>query len=226
MKAIDQKKWSKFYKGLLARDYPKYPNEAILKLFFGSYLKQKPVCKKGQRLLDVGCGFGQNFKPFLEKGMQCFGVEVDPSICDITNKIFEQEGLVVDVRHGHNRDLPFKDEYFDYVLSVNAIHYESDEKLMREAIAEHARVLKKGGKLFLMTVGPEHTIYKRAKCLGDHRYEITDFDFRNGSIYFYFDNLKYLELYLQPHFNTIELGNVTENLMQMPLDFLVAVATK
>lgn len=226
MKAIDQKKWSKFYKGLLARDYPKYPNEAILKLFFGSYLKHKPVCKKGQKLLDVGCGFGQNFKPFLEKGMQCFGVEVDQSICDITNKIFEQEGLVVDVRHGHNRDLPFKDGYFDYVLSVNAIHYESDEKLMREAIAEHARVLKKGGKLFLMTVGPEHTIYKRAKCLGNHRYEITDFDFRNGSIYFYFDNLKYLELYLQPHFNTIELGNVTENLMQMPLDFLVAVATK
>lgn len=226
MKSADQKKWSKFYKDLKTKNYSKYPNEVIIKLFFGSYLKEKPVYKKGQKLLDVGCGFGQSFKPFLEKDIKCYGVEVDQAICDITNEIFAKEGLVVDVRHGHNRSLPYEDEFFDYVLSINVIHYESDETLMNEAIAEHARVLKKGGKLFLMTVGPEHTIYKRAKCLGDHRYEISDFDFRNGDVYFYFDNLKYLNLYLQPHFKAIELGNVTENLMEVPIDFLVAVATK
>jgi SAM-dependent methyltransferase len=226
LKASGEKKWSRFYKQKSATNYPKYPNEVMLKLFFGNYLQEKPACKKGQKLLDVGCGFGQNFHPFLDKGMKCFGVEIDPQICKITNELFASNGLVVDVKHGHNRSLPFKDGYFDYVLSINAIHYESNEELMNEAIAEHARVLKKGGKLFLMTVGPEHTIYKRAKCLGDHRYEIADFDFRNGSVYFYFDNLKYLELYLKPHFQKIELGRVTEDLMQVPLDFFIAVATK
>lgn len=208
------------------KNYPKYPNEAILKLFFGDYLSDKPVCKKGQKLLDVGCGFGQNFYPFLDKGMQCYGVEINPDICKITNDLFASKGLMVNVKNGHNRSLPFKDDYFDYVLSINAIHYEPNGELMKQAITEHARVLKKGGKLFLMTVGPEHTIYKRAKCLGDHRYEISDFDFRNGSVYFYFDNLKYLELYLAPQFSKIELGRVTEDLMQVPLDFLIAVATK
>lgn len=222
----NEKKWSRFYKNKFLKNYPKYPNEAILKLFFGNYLKDKPVCKKGQRILDVGCGFGQNFHPFLDKGMKCFGVEIDPEICKITNEIFSSKGLLVDVKNGHNRNLPFKDGYFDYVLSINSIHYEPDEVMMKQAIAEHARVLKKGGKLFLMTVGPEHTIYKRAKCLGNHRYEITDYDFRNGTVYFYFDNLKYLQLYLEPHFKNIELGRVTEELMELPLDFLIAVATK
>ena len=226
MKASDQKKWSVFYKELIKKDYPKYPNETILKLFFGNYLKQKPVLEKGMKLLDVGCGFGQNFNPFLEKGLKCFGVEIEQDICNKTNKLYELQGLKVDVKKGHNRDLPFKDGYFDYVISINAIHYESDEKLINEALLEHARVLKKGGKLFIITVGPEHTIYKKAKCLGNHRYEISDYDFRNGNIYFYFDNLKYLEQYLKPHFITIELGRITENYMEMPLDFLIGVATK
>ena len=43
---------------------------------------------------------------------------------------------------------------------------------------------------------------------------------------FYFDNLKYLELYLKDDFSDVELGRITENYMQMPLDFLIAVATK
>ena len=226
MKSTDEKKWNNFYKQLRRKNYPKYPNEALLKLFFGSYLEDSPVCKKGQKLLDVGCGFGQNFKPFLDKGVKCYGVEVDPGICKTTNELFSSNGLDVDVRYGHNRSLPFKNEYFDYVLSINAIHYEPDEVSIQAAIEEHARVLKKDGKLVLFTVGPEHTIYKKAKSLGNHRYQITNFDFRDGSIYFYFDNLKYLEHYLAPHFKKIETGRVTEQLMTMPLDFLVAVATK
>lgn len=226
MESSEQKKWSEFYKNLLNKDYPKYPNEVILKLFFGNYLKEKPVCKEGFKLLDVGCGFGQNFKPFLDKGMECYGVEVDASICETTNKLFGDAGLVVDVRHGHNRDLPFPDEHFDYVLSINAIHYEPEEELIKQAIAEHARVLKNGGKLFIITVGPGHTIYQRAVCLGHHRYQISDFDFRNGNIYFYFDNLKYLEYYLKPSFSKMELGSISENLMELPLEFLIAVATK
>ncbi|MBV9988150.1 MAG: methyltransferase domain-containing protein [Chitinophagaceae bacterium] len=221
-----QDKWAQFYKHKRLQNYPKYPNETVLKLFFGNYLKDKPVCKRGQKLLDVGCGFGQNFGPFLDKGLKCYGVEIDASICEFTNRIFAEQGLAVDVRSGHNRELPFEDAVFDFVLSINAIHYEPDETSMRAAIAEHARVLKPGGKFFIMTVGPEHTIYKRAKCLGDHRYEISDFDFRDGSVYFYFDNVKYLEHYLRPHFSAIETGRVTEDLMQVPLDFLIAVATK
>lgn len=226
MKTNDQEKWVEFYKTMSLGNYPKYPNEIILKLFFGNYLKDKPICENRQKILDVGCGFGQSFMPFLDKGMECFGVEIEPTICDITNNIFAAKGYKIDVRHGHNRELPFEDEFFDYVLSINAIHYEPDEKLMKEALAEHARVLKKGGKMFLITAGPNHTIYKSAKCLGNHRYEISNYDFRDGDIYFYFDNLKYLELYLNPYYKNIELGTVTENLMELPLDFLIAVATK
>ena len=226
MKENDKINWNNFYSDLIKGNYPKYPNETILKLFFGNYLKNKPKINDKMKLLDVGCGFGQNFSPFLEKNMECYGVEVSQDICNKTNQIYKSKGYNVNVKKGHNRKIPFDDNFFDYVISFNAIHYESSEANMKKAIKEHSRVLKKGGRLFIITVGPKHTIYKRAKSLGNHIYEISDFDFRNGSKYFYFDNLKYLKYYLNPFFNDIELGRITENYMEVPLDFLIAVATK
>lgn len=221
-----EKKWSEFYSNKLTHNYPKWPNETIVKLFFGSYLKDKPVIQPGQKLLDVGCGYGQSFMPFLQKEIECHGVEIDPEICAITERIFKEYGYSVSIAYGNNQNIPYPDESFDYILSLNAIHYEPDEENMIKAIAEHFRVLKSGGKLFIMTVGPEHDIYRKAKALGNHRYEIQDFDFRNGQVFFYFDNLKYLEHYLLPFSQKIELGRITEDLMECPLDFLIAVATK
>ena len=223
MSTTKEQKWSDFHKNKIRSDYPKWPNETILKLFFGSYLREKPVLEPGQRLLDVGCGFGQNFYPFLEKGIDCFGVEVDGEIAQMCQQIHEDR---VEVKVGHNRHIDYPDGHFDYVLSVNAIHYESNEADMKAAIDEHYRVLKKGGSLVLFTVGPEHSIFKKAKALGDHRYQIQNFDFRDGQVYFYFGDLPTLENYLIPPFESVELGRVTESLMEKPLDFLVAVAKK
>lgn len=221
-----ENKWNDFYHKITTGNYPKWPNETILKLFFGSYLKEKPVIEKGQKLLDVGCGTGQNFMPFLEKGIECYGVEVQPELCKLVENLFKEKGLTVSILYGNNQKLPFDDGYFDFILSLNVIHYEPDEENMIKAIKEHSRVLKKGGKLFIITVGPDHIIYRKAKSLGNHRYEVADFDFRNGQVFFYFDNVKYLNHYFEPHFSNIEYGRVTENLMERPLDFLVAVATK
>ena len=144
----------------------------------------------------------------------------------MVNRYYSNQGEDVEVKVGDNQNLPYKDDYFEYIISINAIHYESNEEGINSALTETNRVLKPGGRFIVFTVGPEHLIYKRAKSLGNHKYEIDDFDFRDGQQLFYFDNLKYLEFYLQHHFKDIELGRVTENLMERPLDFLIAVCTK
>lgn len=216
--------WADFHQKMINTSYPIWPNESLVKLFFGNYLVNKPRLNKGQKILDVGCGFGQNFRPFLVEGLKCFGVEVDPEICKITNKLFENED--VEVRNGHNRLIPFDDGYFDYVISINAIHYESNEKDMVCAIEEHKRVLKKGGLLVIFTVGPKHLIFKNAKYLGNNKYKIQNFDFRDGQHYYYFGSVKEMGYYLDPLFSRVEYGRVTEELMSKPLDFLIAVAEK
>jgi SAM-dependent methyltransferase len=218
--------WSEFHKIQGAKNYPKYPNEAMLKVFYGDYLKTKFEIKEKMKVLDIGCGFGQNLLPFLDKGCECYGVEVSEDICKITQKIMKSKNNKGTIVHGDNRNIPFEDGFFDVIVSVNALHYEPTEAKINQALSEFSRVLKKDGMLYLSTVGPEHTIYRKAKSLGHHQYQIQNYDFRDGENYFYFDNLKYLDFYMSQFFEDVELGRVTEDLMQQPLDFLIAACRK
>lgn len=220
-------RWSSFHEDKLKSNYPSWPVEAMVKVLFGSYLKSKPLLTPGMRVLDIGCGFGNNLLPFYFKGLECHGVEITSEIIEVTRKALAQKAITdIGLQVGNNRSLPFPDCHFDLLISNNVLHYEGSEENINLGLSEYKRVLKPEGHLFLMTVGPEHEIYKRAKVVGHHRYQIQNYDFRNGEVYFYFDSLKYLESYLAKHFTTVELGQVTEKLMTLSLDFFIAVCKK
>lgn len=217
-------KWTEFHQMKVKGLYPKWPVEAMVKTLFGSYLKRKPNFKIGSRVLDVGCGFGNNLLPFLDAGCVVSGVEISPDIAAMTTELLRGKGYEnFDIKNGSNRSLPYSDKTFDLVVSNNVVHYEPSEELLLQALKEYRRVLKDDGTLFLMTVGPEHAIYKRAESLGGHLYQIKDYDFRNDQVYFYFDNEKYLEHYMSMFFQHVEIGRVTEKLMTVELDFMIAV---
>ena len=59
--------------------------------------------------------------------------------------------------------------------------------------------------------------------MGGHRYLIRNFGFRDGQEFFFFDNERYLEYYCKKIFSDVETGRVTEQLMNLPLDFFIAV---
>jgi len=216
--------WTSFHRTReVKKRYPQWPNEAMLKVIFGRYLKHPIKLGKNARILDVGCGFGQNLIPFLSRGYAGFGTEVTSDIASLTENVLRERGFKARVREGKNTQIPFPSRYFDLLLSINVLHYEKTGAEIRRALSEYQRVLKPGGSLLLMTVGPEHVIYKRARKVGPHQYQIQNYDFRNGEQYFYFDDQRSLKHYLKNYFSKIELGRVTERLMTHDLDFLLAV---
>jgi ubiquinone/menaquinone biosynthesis C-methylase UbiE len=217
------KNWEDFHINKVRDKYPKWPNEVMLKLLFGSYLENQVRIENSNRILDIGCGFGNNLLPFLKMGCECSGVEITGEIALLAEKILNDSGYSATIKCGNNRKLPFQDDYFDLVTSLNVLHYEKNEADIQAALNEYCRILKPDGTLLLMTVGPQHDIYKKSKIVGSHQFRIQNWDFRDGEQYFYFSNLKYLDFYLSPFFNSIELGRVTEELMNVNLDFLVAV---
>lgn len=220
------KNWEEFHLERAAASHPRWPNEAMVKTVFGGYLRERIVLPERARVLDVGCGFGNNLLPFLDRGHECFGVEVTEAIAELSQRLLLQRGHQATIRQGGNRQIPFPDAHFDLLLSLNVLHYEKDEASIMAALREYARVLKPGAAVVLMTVGPRHEIYEKAETLGGHQYRIADYDFRNGEQYFYFDNAKYLRRYLDAEFERPELGRVTEELFTTTLDFLVAVARR
>jgi len=206
--------------------FARWPNEAMLKVLFGSYLAVREEPRAGQRVLDVGCGVGQNLLPFAARGCDVAGVELTEQMAKEARESLQGRGVKGDFRVGTNRNIPFPDASFDLLLSVNALHYETDEANYLAAIGEFARVLKPAGRIFISTVAPEHEIYRRAEPVGPHQFRIKDYDFRNGEVMFFIDHEKYLASYLGKQFAEIETGRITERLMTRTLDFFLAVARK
>jgi len=214
--------WETFNRNKAKANFPRWPNEVMVKLTFGSYLKNRISLDEHSNVLDVGCGFGNNLMPFLERGCNCFGTEVTRDMAAQTQSIISTRGFSADIRYGKNNALPFQESFFDLVLSINVLHYEGAEDAVGAALAEYKRVLRDSGRLVLITVGPSHTIIERSAVRGPHIYEIQNYDFRDGVLFYCFNSLKYMEHVLGGFFTEVETGRVTESLMTLNLDFFVA----
>ncbi len=92
--------------------------------------------RKGQRLLDVGCGTGMSLAPFLDQGLSLTGIDSSPYMLD---KAAQRFGDQVDLHRGLAEDLPFDDNAFDTVLLFTSLEF-TDRPA--KAIEEACRVAK------------------------------------------------------------------------------------
>jgi len=88
-------------------------------------LLENVILKKGMRVLDLGCGRGLT-SVFLAKEYEVTVYAVDLWISATDNyKRFKEmnvEGYTVPI-HADAHELPFADEYFDAIISVDSYHY-------------------------------------------------------------------------------------------------------
>ena len=97
---------------------------------------------KGKRILDVGCGKGRFARVMSHKGAVVTGLDLSGSL------LLEAQRIGVGVfLQGSATALPFSDATFDCVFSVEVIEHVPD---VEKAVAEMARVLKKGGKIMII----------------------------------------------------------------------------
>lgn len=101
----------------------------------------------GQRLLDVGCGFGGTIQQINagHSGMHLTGLNIDPrQLAAAETQTRAANGNHIAWVEGDACEMPFEDNSFDRVLAVEcAFHFPSRERFLAEA----ARVLKPGGYL-------------------------------------------------------------------------------
>jgi SAM-dependent methyltransferase len=111
-----------------------------------------------QRLLDVGCGGGQEMIPFCRLGAACIGLDVLPASARFGRDMFRTyyPGAPVQFATAMAEQLPFADDTFDVVLCRVAIPYTDN----RRALAEIGRVLRPGGALLLKTHHARYYVQK------------------------------------------------------------------
>lgn len=98
----------------------------------------------GARILDAGCGIGVFSRFYARKGssFKVYAIDIAPQAVEITQKSFEIFGLKGEIKLGSVEEIPYPDNYFDYIVSNGVIHHTLNTE---KAVDEFYRVLKPGG---------------------------------------------------------------------------------
>lgn len=103
------------------------------------------------KLLDIGCGTGAYSIVFAKRGFKCVATDKSKQMLVWAGKNAAKNGVDFPLIKADCLSLPFKDNTFDYVLSVAVFHHLDSEEKRLKAFQEVFRVLKPGG-VALVTV--------------------------------------------------------------------------
>lgn len=95
----------------------------------------------GSRVLDAPCGHGLLAQALVRRGHEVWACDVDPAALLFPDGVrFDAVDL--------NGPLPYPDDHFDHVVSLEGIEHLEDAAV---CLREFARVLRPGGRLVLST---------------------------------------------------------------------------
>lgn len=117
------------------------------------------VCQltPGQRILDLGCGGGDQAKVFAQKGYEVVGIDIAPSLITFANEQFRKEGLKGTFLVGDMRKIDYDSEFDACLMLSGTFGFFGDiedQRLLHSVF----RSLKAGGKVFIMFISANRPI--------------------------------------------------------------------
>ena len=105
------------------------------------------VLLSGAKILDLGCGTGHFAKYIQSKGFEAHAVDPSVKMLEFARANFPD----INFLEGVASSLPFPDNYFDLVISIEVLRY-LDTTDVKQAYSEMYRVLKPGGRILITHV--------------------------------------------------------------------------
>jgi SAM-dependent methyltransferase len=104
---------------------------------------------EGQRLLEIGLGYGTLGEALARLGADYHGVDLAAAPVEMMRARLARvpDARPEQVVEGSALELPFEEASFDHVVSIGCLHHTGD---FFRAVAECRRVLRPGGRLVLM----------------------------------------------------------------------------
>jgi len=147
---LDTKFWERYFKVYDTLNLF-IPYQELL----GSVCRELDI-KKGEKILEVGCGTGNLALKIKERGANVVGIDNCSVALDIYKKKDPNAELVL---ADLTKTLPFSDNYFDKIACNNVL-YAIPKNKQFGVLAEFYRILKPGGKIVIANPKKGWKLYK------------------------------------------------------------------
>lgn len=186
----------------IAKDFSDFVNLPLISrnIFYkvlGTKLKRK-------KLLDVGCGDGVDLVYYAGLGAKVFGVDASKQLIAIAQSKLPSAQLEIAVFE----HLPFKNKYFDIVVSKYALQ---TGKNIASSLHEIARVAKRGATIIFLVVHPlRQFLEKKSKFKDYYKQEKVDSVLFKGSIVVEEPSHTFAEYFPEDFLKKVQLISLTE----------------
>lgn len=103
-------------------------------------------CKKGDRLMDLGCGSGEHTRLLAKYGIECTGIDIAPSLISYAKMKARNENVKVEYIVNDMRKIDYENE-FDYCIMISGTFgFFSDKENLR-LLQRIKKALRPEGKL-------------------------------------------------------------------------------
>lgn len=146
------------YSYRVKKQFLQYPDDWLIR-FHNIYMKKNIPAG---RVLDYGYGTGNNSVFFIDKGYEVYGTEIADGARDLVKANLIARNLdlrLLDRFYKTSTDpehLPFADDYFEFIVSNQALYYLPSESYIRKVCKELSRCLRPGGVVFFTMMGPKN----------------------------------------------------------------------
>jgi ubiquinone/menaquinone biosynthesis C-methylase UbiE len=122
---------------------------------FESYANDfKKIFKKGDLVLEAGCGYGRYCFWLEKRGVQSVGIDFVSSALRTGKRYFKSKGSDFPLILTDVSKLPFRGDIFDGYISLGVIeHFETDSEL-RKCLQDTFRVVKPKGLVYISAPNP------------------------------------------------------------------------
>jgi len=150
--------WEKTYKNTNGKHLNKYPYGQLVTYFFRN-LKNLPS-KTEVRILELGCGVGNNLPLILNEGFYAYGIDGSESAISIAKNNFSNYSNL-DLQVMDFTNIKYTDCFFDMIIDRQSI-YANTPRNIEKIYNEVTRTLKKGGILISFMYNTNDYHYKKA----------------------------------------------------------------
>ncbi len=183
---------------------PKYPTEAVVR-----FVKTTFPNPQSYHLLDLGCGAGRHVVFLASEGYQVTGVDFSEIGLKAAKEELEQRQLRASLVKSSILAMPFLDEQFDGIISYGVLIYFNKQDL-QQALREMHRVLKPGGKAFMVVRSILDKRYGQGTLVEKDTFAMNNLNEEALMVHYF--NQNEIEEELFKHFSEVKLGFTHEGL--------------